>query len=129
MLFGEQARVMLRPVAGYGEEPPEALREVGLDDPTVTFTAALFNLAATPEKENHGAFLDYLVRNSKRGIAVLIDESSLVERSDAARLAERVALWQQFCSFHGASATIVNLLDPQRHQLDQHGGLGISKAP
>lgn len=129
MLFGEQARVMLRPVAGYGEEPPEALREVGLDDPAVTFTAALFNLAATPEKENHGAFLDYLVRNSKRGIAVLIDESSLVERSDAARLAERVALWQQFCSFHGAPATIVNLLDPQRHQLDQNGGLRISKAP
>jgi len=129
MLFGEQARVMLRPVAGYGEEPPEALAEVGLDDPAVTFTAALFNLAATPEKENHGAFLDYLVRNSKRGIAVLIDESSLVERSDAARLAERVALWQQFCSFHGAPATIVNLLDPQRHQLDQNGGLRISKAP
>jgi len=129
MLFGEQARVMLRPIAGYGEEPPEALSEVGLDDPAVTFTAALFNLAATPEKENHGAFLDYLVHHSKRGIAVLIDESSLVERSDAARLAERVALWQQFCSFHGAPATIVNLLDPQRHQLDQNSGLRISKAP
>jgi hypothetical protein len=129
MLLGEQARVMLRPVAGYGEEPPETLREVALDDPAVTFTAVLFNLAATPEKENHGAFLDYLVRHSKRGIAALVDESSLAERSDAVRVAERVALWQQFCSFHGAPATIVNLLDPQRHQLDQNAGLRVSKAP
>ncbi|UUZ50785.1 hypothetical protein LP420_14590 [Massilia sp. B-10] len=28
-----------------------ALREVSLDDPTVTCTVALFNLAATPEKK------------------------------------------------------------------------------
>lgn len=125
-LFGEQARVMLRPMSGYGEDAPESLREVALDDPAITCTAVLFNLAATPEKENHGAFLDYLVRHSPRGIAVLVDQSSLAERSDAVRLAERAALWQQFCSYHGAPATIVDLLNPQQQQVD--AGLPLSKA-
>ena len=129
MLLGEQASVMLRPPSAYGDEPQEVLRDVGIDDPSVAYTAVLFNLAATPEKENHGAFLEHLVRMSRRGVAVLIDESSLLERSDTARVAERVALWNQFCSFHGVPATIVNLLHPDKLPLDQGAGLNVSKAP
>ncbi len=129
MLFGEQARVMLRPPCAYGDEPQQALGGAGTDDKDVTCTAVLFNLAATPEKENHGAFLDHLIRSSPRGIAVLIDESSLIERSDATRIAERVSLWQQFCSFHRAPVTVVNLLSPQSRPLDQNAGLSVSKAP
>jgi hypothetical protein len=128
MLLGDQARVMLRPPCAYGDEPADVLREVNLDDAAVTYTAALFNLAATPEKENHGVFLEHLVRASKRGVAVLIDESMLAERSDEARLAQRIALWQEFCSFHRAPATIVNLLNPAQRPLDQNAGLPVSKA-
>jgi hypothetical protein len=132
-LFGEQARVMLRPSSGYGEDVADALRELTLADAKVTATAVLFSLAATPEKENHGAFLDHLVRASTRGIAVLIDESALAERIGAqagadARLAERIALWQQFCQFHRAPATIVNLLHPERRPLELGAGLSLSKA-
>ena len=126
MLLGEQARVMLRPSSAYGDEPQDALRGVAIDDPAVAYTVVLFNLAATPEKENHGLFLDHLVRLSSRGVAVMIDESALAERSDAARMAERVALWQQFCGFHRVPATIVNLLNPQLRPLD---ALSVSKAP
>lgn len=129
MLLGEHASVMLRPSSAYGDDPQEVLRDVGIDDPAVTYTTVLFNLAATPEKENHGEFLDHLVRMSRRGIAVLIDESSLLERSDAARVAERIALWTQFCSFHRAPATIVNLLNPELRPLDAGTGLTVSKAP
>ncbi len=128
MLLGEQARVMLRPSSGYGEEAHELLREVNLDDPEITYTAVLFNLAATPEKENHGAFLDHLVRSSKRGVAVLVDDSSFAERSDEIRLGQRIALWQEFCSFHRAPATFVNLLNPSQRPLDQNAGLRVSKA-
>ncbi len=128
MLLGEQARVMLRPPSGYGEEPQELLREVNLDDPDVSYTAVLFNLTATPEKENHGVFLDHLVRSSKRGIAVLVDESSFIVRSDETRLVQRIALWQEFCNFHRAPATIVNLLNPIQRPLDQNDGLRVSKA-
>jgi hypothetical protein len=134
MLLGEQARVMLRPSASYGDDPAEALRDASLNDPGVTLTAALFNLAATPEKENHGAFLDHLVRGSARGMTVLVDESAFLERMGAqagadVRLAERVALWKQFCGFHHAPMTIVNLLHPERRPLDADAGPALSKAP
>ena len=133
MLLGEQARVMLRPSSPYGEEAIDSLREIGLDDPNINLTAVLFNLAATPEKENHGAFLDHLVRHTPRGIAVLVDESSLLARNGAqqgadTRLSERIALWQQFCNFHRAPATIVNLLHPEQGLLDLGAGLPLSKA-
>jgi hypothetical protein len=124
MLLGEHARLMLRPSSAYGDEPRDALGETALDDPAVSLTAVLFNLAATPENENHGAFIEHLVRASPCGIAVLVDESSLAERLGAqagkSRIDERIALWQQFCRHHKANATIVNLLDPQARPLD-HG--------
>ncbi|HEY0063418.1 MAG TPA: DUF2868 domain-containing protein [Telluria sp.] len=126
-LYGEQARVLLRPASDYGEEPEVALRDVSLEDPSVTCTVVVFNLAATPEKENHGAFLDYLVRHSKHGVTVMIDESSLLERSDNMRLIERISLWLRFCEFHGAPATVVNLVDPERYEADQRAGLRLSK--
>ena len=134
MALGAQARVLLRPTVPYGEEPKEALQaglqDARFDDAGVTVTAALFNLAATPEKENHGAFLDYLARNSKRGVAVLLDESGMLERAGGqggaeARIAERIALWRQFCSFHGTAATVVNLLQPERHPIELGAGLAL----
>ena len=130
MALGAQARVLLRPTVPYGEEPKEALRETGFDEAGVTVTAALFNLAATPEKENHGAFLDYLSRNSKRGVAVLLDESGMLERGAGqagldARVNERIALWRQFCSFHGTAATVVNLLQPEQRPIELGAGLAL----
>jgi hypothetical protein len=124
MLLGEQARVMLRPSSGYGDEPADALGEATPIDPAISLTAVLFNLAATPENENHGAFLDHLLRISPRPIAVLIDESSLLERlatqaGGRSRVDQRIALWQEFCAHHRATATIVNLLEPQARPLDQ----------
>lgn len=121
--MGEQARLMLRPSVPYGEEPAEILRSDALEDPSVAATAALFNLAATPEKENHGAFLDYLARRVPRGLTVLVDESGMAERSSgqpgaAVRFAERKALWREFCSFHGLHAQFVDLLHPDRQKLD-----------
>ncbi len=128
--LGAQARVQLRPTAPYGIEPKEVLHDTPLDEPGVTVTAVLFSLAATPEKENHGAFLDYLGKRVRRGVAVLVDESPLVERigeqqGNAARVAERTALWRQFCSFHGTSATFVNLLQPEKHPIELGAGLTL----
>jgi hypothetical protein len=134
MALGEQAQLMLRPSSAYGEEPKDVLGDVTLDDSSVAVTAVLFNLAATPERENHGAFLDFLVRHSARGIAVLVDESGLAERAAGqagfeARVEERVALWRQFCSYHRTTATFVNLLHPDKYPLDLGAGLAVSTAP
>ena len=132
MVLGEQAQLMLRPSVPYGEEPKDSLRDARLDDADVAVTAVLFNLAATPERENQGAFLDYLAHNTPRGIAVLLDESSLVERGAGqagldARIAERIALWRQFCHYHRTNPTVVDLLHPDRYPLERGSGLAMSE--
>ncbi len=130
MLYGEQASVMLRPPIPYGVEVGEMLQGVTIDDPAVRVTAILFSLAATPEHDNHGSLLDAMVRQSARGIAVLVDESGFVERTgEGARIEERITLWKQFCAFHHTSATMVNLLDPQRRPLPAGTGLPLSTPP
>lgn len=135
MLLGAQARVMLRPSTAYGEEPQDALGSAALDDPGITLSLALFNLSATPEQENHGAFLDYLLRAAPRGLAVWIDESAYRERlgrqaGGAARIDERIALWRQFCEQHHVSLQIVNLLNPEasRSALES-GHAALNRAP
>jgi hypothetical protein len=105
-MFGEQGRLMLRPSTAYGEAPQVS------DDTEAAATAALFNLSATPEQENHGAFLDALTHAVPRGVTVLLDESAYLERMRPERMAERIALWQEFCRFHRTAATVVNLQAP-----------------
>jgi len=105
-LLGERARVRLAPSVGYGADAAAVA-----DDTPATLTAVLFNLAATPEKENHGAFLASVVRASKAPIAVLIDDSAFRTRTvEPQRLRERIELWREFCIFHGAEPTIVDLV-------------------
>ncbi len=127
MLLGEQARVMLRPPTAYGDMPQESQPEKA----DIALTVALFNLTATPEKENHGAFLDHLLHHTTRGIAVMIDESAYLDRIGAqpggeVRIRERIALWRAFCETQGLPVTIVNLLNPQSRADDLERGLTTS---
>lgn len=129
-MFGEQARVMLRPPVPYGEDAQAAAADLHTADEEGTRTAALFNLSATPEKENHGAFLESLKRQLPRGLLVLVDESGMLERSlnpagDDARVAERIALWRQFGTHHGLPVSVVNLLQPDKYRLDLDGGAAM----
>jgi hypothetical protein len=64
---------------------------------------------------------------------VLIDESGLAERSAgqpgaSERLAERKALWRQFCGFHRNGVQFVDLLHPERSPLDLGAGSSASVA-
>ena len=122
-LLGEQARVMLRPVTAYGENLDTAPTAKATSDSNAAQTALLFNLAATPELESHGAFLDQMARGNAAGLLVFVDESGYLERlgsqgGAATRLRERIALWQQFCEQHKVQARIVNLLNPQARPVD-----------
>ncbi|WP_334186914.1 DUF2868 domain-containing protein [Noviherbaspirillum sp.] len=128
MLIGEQARVMLRPSTGYGDAPEELLGHASVAKSEIALTVALFNLSATPEKENHGDFLDHLARAAPGKLLALIDESAYLERvgdgsGSASRIEERIALWRQFCELHKVHAVIVNLINPSKYADELDRGL------
>lgn len=128
MLLGDNSRVMLRPSTAYGEHPPDAMRALKSDSADDALTVVLFNLNATPENENHGAFLDALAGSAKGRPLVLIDESAYLERVGSQsggeqRIRERIALWTQFCELHQTVAIVVNLLNPLVRAEDIERGL------
>lgn len=106
-LLGERARVRLAPTVAYGSDAA-----VVADDGPATLTAVLFNLAATPEKENHGAFLAAVARAGGALTALLDDSAFRARTADTQRVRERIELWREFCIFHGAEPTVVDLLAP-----------------
>jgi hypothetical protein len=90
-VFGGSARLVVASPVAYGDE--------NVDRPVVGAagtTIALFNLAATPEREAHAAFVAHLARGAAT-LLVLVDESPFRERAggDAKRLDERRASWRE----------------------------------
>jgi hypothetical protein len=108
----------LQPSTAYGDGAAPAVPSASAAQAEPSATAALFSLAATPEPQNHGAFLAQLLARHGSSLVVLIDASGMRQRltvagGDAGRLGQRTALWQDFCGHYGASATVVDLLaDP-----------------
>jgi hypothetical protein len=96
-LFGNGVQVQsARPVA-FGDEDSPAPSGRG-ESSTADLVIALFNLASTPETENHGTFLDGLKAQAQGPLIVLVDESAYRRRLGAqsgtdARLAERRQAW------------------------------------
>jgi hypothetical protein len=122
-LLGDNAEVALRPVVPFGAESSAA---VGLDttDRTVGLSVALFNLASTPEHENHGAFLDSLRAATGPRLVALVDEAPYRRRLGDApaareRLAERRAAWSGFCSARAVHVAFVDLAAPDLAQLER----------
>ena len=112
MLLGEQAALAISDATAYGEDAPAPTAPPG------AMTAALFPLSATPEQENHGAFLDRLRSASTGGVIGLVDASGYLERlgpQAAGRADERAELWRRFCAQHKVPVAIVDLREPQRH--------------
>ena len=78
----------------------------------------LFALTATPERENHGAFIEALkaAGTSTAHVFVLIDESGFRKRfsgsEGAKRLEQRRAAWQRLLRDLGQTPIFVNLVDP-----------------
>ena len=134
MLLGEQAVVMLRPSTAYGESPPEAVGQATLREGEIALTALLINLSATPERENHGEFLDFLAKGAAGPVLALIDESIYLTRlgeqagSDV-RLRERINLWREFCELHEIRPIIVNLLDPSSRATEIENGFDALARP
>jgi hypothetical protein len=98
-------------LGGEDEAPFAPQPDSGANTP---FTLLLFNLAATPEHENHGRFIATWQRRAP--FAVLVDEAPLRRRLGAAggaaeRLQERRAAWQAFGTAHGLTLAFADLTE------------------
>jgi hypothetical protein len=72
----------------------------------------LFALTATPEAENHGAFIERLkAASGEARVVALVDESAFRRQfgADGPRTDERRALWRQFAVQRAAPAVFVDL--------------------
>ena len=130
-LFGDRAQLLLRPSIPFGEEA-RAAESPGGDAPALAL--ALFNLAATPEQENHGAFLDALATALTGPRAVLVDEGSYRRRLGSqagaeARLDERRAAWRAFAGSRGWRIAFADLGGPDLAQLERDLGAALVQRP
>ena len=115
--LGEGITLDARAPVRYGDEEEflHGLADAGKPDVMVL----LFNLATTPEEENHGAVIagvrDWLTaKRPEAHLLVLVDEAPYSARMAAdggaeARVAERRHAWQAFVAAHGLGACIANL--------------------
>jgi len=100
-VFGARTEVTIAPTVPFGGE--DALDSDLIPGAPAALVAALFSLTATPEPENHGAFIDTLAARLPQStpLAVLVDESAFRQRFDepggtgAVRRDERRAAWQR----------------------------------
>lgn len=131
-LLGDGAEVAMRPSVPYGMEV-EAGNGLDLADVNVAANWALFSLAATPENEAHGLFLDALKRAFTSGgdagaeFAVIVDEASYRRRlgdqaGTAERLAERRSAWLAFCATRGLHVVCVDLVEPDLATVERDFG-------
>jgi len=107
MVYGDETEVAVSPPVTLGGEDrllapasaSAAPASTSTPAPGAALTVALFSLAATPEAENHAAFLAALAGTlpAEATIVALVDESSFIRRFGAAsgRLADRRATWRR----------------------------------
>ena len=110
--FGGSAAMVCASPVNYGEE--DALTKAALPDGSGP-AIALFNLAATPEHEAHGAFVDAMRRAAAgHPVIVLVDEAAFRARApgDAKRLEERRAAWRALLTDRDVSPVFVDLAAP-----------------
>jgi hypothetical protein len=112
--WGASTHIELREPVAYGSEqeyvPRDALGAVDVE-------ALVFNLAATPEAENHGAVLTRAseVRDADaQRMLVLVDETAFLDTmqgdsSLSGRIEERRETWRAFVRRYGLEPCLVNL--------------------
>ncbi|MBE0626778.1 MAG: DUF2868 domain-containing protein [Burkholderiales bacterium] len=113
--FGPGSLVDVAPTVAFGGE--DALDPALFPVTPPALAAALFPLTATPERENHGAFVEAAAARLPQPtpFVVLVDESAFRQRFDdsgasgAARRMERRAAWQRLLAATGRAAVFVDL--------------------
>lgn len=113
-VLGGAPVIDLQNMIPYGEE--ERLPEQLVAEPLPALVALLFNLAATPEPENHGVVIAstreaLAQRDAAVRLLVLVDEGPYAARMGAedGRLATRREGWRSFVAAYGLEAAFIDL--------------------
>jgi hypothetical protein len=105
--YGPALQLRLAEPAAFGDEDTAAAAEAG-----AALQVALFDLAATPEADSQGRFVQAL-RQAAPGVPLLmaVDEAGFARRFGALadRMAERRAAWQRLADDLGAALLCVDL--------------------
>jgi hypothetical protein len=113
-------RVVMRlcdPIVLGAEDDPDGLRAAASPPPggSSFVRVALFPLTATPERENHGAFVRALGRMATGGdsLVVMVDEGGFRQRFTGAdgdaRLAQRRDAWRRMLQDEGVMPEFIDL--------------------
>jgi len=108
--FESAVDVQWLPQAAYGEDDVPTL-----PPPPLAAVVIVFNLNATPERENHGAFADALraALAGRAPLAAIVDTSDFDVRFGAtSRANERRHAWEQVLGDAGVAPLFVRLADP-----------------
>ncbi|CAG1018088.1 hypothetical protein BURC_02820 [Burkholderiaceae bacterium] len=112
MLGARVAPQLAEPVALGAEDTMEEMPAATGGTPAPV-RVALFPLTATPERENHGAFVRALSASSAARLLVLVDESGFRERfrgpDGEARRAQRRGAWQRMLHDEGHAPLFADL--------------------
>jgi hypothetical protein len=108
--LGARASLGFAPATAFGGEDDIDANALAAD---ATLVVALFAATATPEPENHGAFVDKLAAAGDAPIVALIDESDFRRRIGSGdRIDQRRALWRNALAERRVRALFVDLEQP-----------------
>jgi hypothetical protein len=110
-VFESAVDLVWSPSVAYGEDeiPP-------LPASPLAAVVVLFNLSATPERENHGAFIAALAARVAAAVPLIaiVDTTEFERRfgDQPARIAERRGAWEQALAAQGIAPLFVRLAEP-----------------
>ena len=108
--LGARTALAVAPATAFGDEDDVDANALAAD---ATLVVPLFAATATPEPENHGAFVDRLAAASAAQVVALIDESDFRRRFGSGdRIEERRTLWRNALAERRVPALFVDLEQP-----------------
>ena len=128
-VFGARSTVRILDTVQFGGEDDMPVLASKSQD---SIQLALFDLASTPESENHGVFLKALKREVPTGHSVisLVDSREFKARfgSTGDRLEQRTKLWRRFLADCGVPCVIGDLADEGSDELRRNFESALAEA-
>jgi hypothetical protein len=128
-VFGTRSTVRVLDTVQFGGEDEMPVLASKSQD---SIHLALFDLASTPESENHGVFLKALKRGVPSGHSVisLVDSREFIARfgSTGERLEQRTKLWRSFLADCGVPCVIGDLAEVGSDELRRNFESALAEA-